>query len=57
MLMVNLSDSPPVDSFSPEQRTSVLFAARFIAKASIWGDNDPVALEQLADIERQWSQG
>lgn len=55
MLLVNLCQSPPVDQFSNEQADAIIEVSKYIVEYSIWGNDDPVAIEQITAIKRIWS--
>lgn len=55
MLLVHLRSSPRVARFSSEQMATIIGVAKFIAENNIFGPEDPVNGQSVAEIERLWS--
>jgi hypothetical protein len=55
MLMVNLGNDPDTGSFTKQQASVIVEAAEFMATNSVFGREDPVHIEAIAQIRSAWN--
>ena len=54
MLMAHLALQPPSELFNQRQKQAVVAVMEWVGRSSVFGPDDPVTLDSLAEIRSAW---